>query len=283
MTEQQNDKIQGLEFLLHNSRIKPTDKIPYPTPIISRGEFNINTSNGVKSYPIPIGTLGNFSFIQAPPKTKKSFLVSLLTGIYLGDSVNTAPNFKGNRGDREILHFDTEQGDFHAQRSFKGAYRLARKENVDKYHTYGLREFDYKTRLELIEYCILEKYSNLGLVVIDGIIDLIADSNNLEESVFIVQKLMTWSSKANCHILTVIHTTGESEKPTGHLGTYLERKCETQLHLKKNRENKGHIDVIPKSSRGFSIEPFSFFVNEFGLPEISGFCDEDIEDYLGNH
>lgn len=280
--QKQTEKEMHLDFLLDSTRIKSTDKITYPEPIISKGVFKINTSKGVKSYPIPLGTKGNFSFIQAPPKHKKSFLISLLTGVYLGGSVNTAPEFKGHRDKEIVLHFDTEQGKFHANRVFRGANKLSNLNNVDEvYKTFALREYDYKTRVELIEHCLFEKYKNVGLVIIDGIIDLIADANNLEESVAIVQKLMTWSSKANCHIATVIHTTYNSSKATGHLGTYLERKCETNLHLSKNTKYEGHIDVTSKNSRGFGIENFSFFVNSFGLPEISAFCYEEVESYLG--
>ena len=280
--EDKETKRLTAEFLLSQSELKPTEVIEYPTPIISRGVQRIKRSDGTfLELEKPFGTLGNFSFLQAQPKHKKSFLVALLAGIYLGGSVNTAPEFIGHRDGREVLYFDTEQGNYHAQRSFRNAFKLAGQQHQKNFHTYALRPLDFKTRVEVIEYAILEKFENVGLVIIDGIIDLISDANDLKQSEEIVQKLLTWTAKANCHILTVIHTTGSSEKPTGHLGTFLERKCEMQLHLSKNETHKGHIDVKAKSTRGFTPDDFSFFVNEFGLPEISAFCYEDVENYLG--
>jgi hypothetical protein len=53
---------------------------------------------------------------------------------------------------------------------------------------------------------------------------LVSDVNNLEESNACVQKLMEWSAIYNCHIITVIHSNYGSSKPTGHLGSFLEKK-----------------------------------------------------------
>ena len=63
--------------------INTEEKILYPPVAMSIGEKSIKTKDGMKTYPIPIGTYGNFSFVQAPPKTKKTFFVSLLASVYL--------------------------------------------------------------------------------------------------------------------------------------------------------------------------------------------------------
>ena len=65
-----------------------------------------------------------------------------------------------------------------------------------------------------------------------------------------------------------------STKPTGHLGSALQKKCETEIHLEKSEFDRSIIDVKCKSSRGRAFENFSFFVNSVGLPEIS---DNDID------
>ena len=81
---------------------------------------------------------------------------------------------------------------------------------------------------------------------------------------------MQWSAKHKCHIITVIHSNFGSDKPTGHLGSFLEKKCETQIQLEANTVNKDWITVKCKRSRGYPFETFSFEVNEFGLPIIVG-------------
>ena len=89
---------------------------------------------------------------------------------------------------------------------------------------------------------------------------------------------MEWSAKYNVHIMCVIHSNFGSDKPTGHLGSFLEKKAETQIQLEANTVNKEWITVKCKRSRGYAFDTFSFKVNEIGLPEIVG----DLYDPLQN-
>jgi hypothetical protein len=113
-----------------------------------------------------------------------------------------------------------------------------------------------------------EEGKEIGLIVIDGIADLVSDANNLEESNLIVQKVMAWSTVYNCHIVTVIHSNFGSDKPTGHLGSFLEKKAETQIQLEKDENKFGCITVSCKRSRNTPFESFDFMLNENGLPKI---------------
>jgi hypothetical protein len=167
------------------------------------------------------------------------------------------------------LHIDTEQGHFHAQQVFRRVFDMHGGDDYGCYQTYALRTIGYKTRIEFIEH-MLEKNETVGLMIIDGIADLCSDVNNLEESNNVVQKVMEWSAKFNCHIITVIHSNFGSDKPTGHLGSFLEKKAETQIALESNTVNKDWITVKCKRSRGYPFENFSFKVNQYGLPEIVG-------------
>ena len=64
---------------------------------------------------------------------------------------------------------------------------------------FGLREYSPNLRLRLIEYA-LQTQKGFGLVIIDGIRDLMLDINNPSESVHIINKLMQWSSRYALHI-----------------------------------------------------------------------------------
>ena len=44
-----------------------------------------------------------------------------------------------------------------------------------------------------------------GLVIIDGIRDLMLDINSTSESVEVINKMMEWSSKYDLHIHCVLH------------------------------------------------------------------------------
>ena len=146
----------------------------------------------------------------------------------------------------------------------------------DNYYTYALRTMSYKDRVDFIDYILNDKLEgkDIGLVIIDGIADLVADVNNLEQCNEAIQKLMSWTDELQCHIVTIIHSNYGSDKPTGHLGSFLEKKAETQIKLEKNGVNQGWITVECKRSRNKSFETFSFTINEKGLPE---FVDNDID------
>ena len=269
------------ELQLRDCYIDPNKEIEHPPVAISYGEHSYNTKDGLVSYPTPIGTYGNFSFIGAPPKHKKTFLVSLLSAAYLGgNSKRFTGNLKGHRDDRCVIHFDTEQGNFHAQRVFRRVLEMSGLED-QCYRTYGLRRLSPKERLNAINYAF-KKYEGLGLVIIDGIADLVSDVNNIDESNQVVQMLMKWTEIYNCHIITVIHTNWGSTKPTGHLGSALQKKCETEIHLERNEFDASVIDVKCKSSRGRSFDNFSFFVNQKGYPEIAN-QDIDVLDLIGGN
>ncbi len=260
-----------LDSLMESTYIDPQDVIEYPPVAISMGESTMYTREGQIKVPTSIGTYGNFSFVQAPPKSAKTFFISLLGSVYLSGQNTFGGKLQGHRDDRCLVHFDTEQGKFHAQKTFRRVLDMSPNDDVGCYHTYGLRTLGYKERLDFIEHVLYKRLENrAGMVIIDGIADLVSDVNNLEESNLVVQKIMKWSQELDCHIVTVIHSNFGSDKPTGHLGSFLEKKTETQIQLEVNTVNKGSITVSCKRSRGFSFETFSFKVNERGLPEVEG-------------
>jgi hypothetical protein len=260
--------------------INPLEKIEYPEPAISFGTKDYETKKGIVKYPTPIGTYGNFSFIQAPPKSKKTFFVSLLAAAYLhGNLESFCGDIKANRQDKHLIHFDTEQGNFHAANVFRRPIDMTGIK-TDKYHTLALRQLSFKERIDFIEYYLYDKLEgkNIGLVIIDGIADLCSDVNNIEESNNVVQKLMKWTKELNCHIITVIHSNFGTDKPTGHLGSFLEKKTETQIQLELNTVNKHLVKVSCKRSRNAAFEDFSFSVNKFGLPQIEGAFYDPLKD-----
>ena len=270
ITEEQTTHNMLMELIAEECAIDTNDVMEYPPTALSLGEKTIQAKGGNITMPIPIGTYGNFSFVQAPPKSKKTFFVSLLASVYLSGGNNFGGKLKGHREGRCLMHFDTEQGHWHAQRVFKRVQDMSNTKEVGCYHTYALRTIGYKERLQFIEHCLEQNKGKNGLVIIDGVADLVSDVNNLEESNLCVQKIMQLSAKYDCHIITVIHSNYGSDKPTGHLGSFLEKKTENQIQLEINTVNKDWVTVSCKRSRGYAFETFSFSINEFGLPFVVG-------------
>jgi hypothetical protein len=238
---------------------------------------NIILDGTFTTLPIPIGTYGNFSFIQAPPKSMKSFFSSLLVSAYQSGGNKLTGRIKGHRDNKKIIHFDTEQSKFHCQKLFRRPIIMNDLEKDENYYTYALRPMDAtRQRIDFIEYILYTKFAGdkIGLVIIDGVADLTSDVNSMEQSTEVQELLMRWTDDLQCHISTIIHSNYGTTKPTGVLGSALEKKAETQIMLEKNNVNKGWVTVECKRGRNREFDTFSFGFEENGLPK---FIKDDFE------
>ena len=267
IADQQEIDRMYFESMESELKVNLDEEVPAPPVSLSFGTHTYTNIRGTFTEPSVIGTDGNFSFIQAPPKSYKSFFVSLLVSSYLKSGNRWAKEMKSNRNGRDVYHFDTEQGKWHCLKGFRRCSDMA--EEQDGYHTYSLRTIDFYHRLKFIEHTLANaEEGKIGLVVVDGIADLVSDVNNIEESNKCVQVLMELSTKYNCHIVTVIHSNWGSDKPTGHLGSFCEKKTECQISLARSEDNDKIVTVTCKRSRNASFDDFSFAINKLGFPEI---------------
>lgn len=246
-----------------NSYVDVSASIDAPPVAISCGTYQM----GQTTYPIRFGTYGNYSCIVGPGKARKSFLKSLLIASYIGGSYDYG-FFQTHRDETKNLHvidFDTEQGAWDAQWAFKRiGYMVGA--NYELYRGYSLRRYDYKERLQFIEWCINDRFrGQLGLVCIDGIADLVNDVNDLKQSNEIMDKVLKWTADGNFHLITVLHSNFGSTKPTGHLGSAVLKKAETIVNLEKDGDS---TNVSFSYTRGYSPDNFSFSINK-GLPVIN--------------
>lgn len=263
LIQTEDNSSEKFKYIEEQSYVDPSEEIEYPPVAVSMGEYVYQN----KTFPIQLGTYGNFSFIQAPPKSKKTFFVSILASAYLGNTTRFTGDLKGHRGDKCLVHFDTEQGRFDAQKVFRRTLNMADTDNTC-YHTFALRPHSYKERLEFIEWYLYENSDSVGMVIIDGIADLCVDVNDIKEANELVQRIMRWTEDLGIHIVVVIHSNFGSDKPTGHLGSFLEKKTETQIQLEVDENNHNLVAVRCKRSRSYPFEEFYFEVNKDGIPEV---------------
>tara|TARA_R110002095_G_scaffold193603_1_gene171851 strand:+ start:1262 stop:2113 length:852 start_codon:yes stop_codon:yes gene_type:complete len=212
-------------------------------------------------YPNPTLTVDEMSVIVAPKKSKKSFLKASLCACYIGGNAqHYFPDIRSHRvGEPYILDFDTEQGQYYAWRSFNTVAEMV----GHKYHNYlpfGLKKLSKKERLLFIDSTINDpRYKGkIGLILIDGIVDLIANPNSYEESDEVIMKLMQWNSGA--HIINVIHKTFEKAKANGHAGTIIQNKIETSFFLEVTEKDvkNSPVKVEQTDSRGAPFDDFYF-------------------------
>lgn len=254
--DQREDIVEDLDIDLGKAHLNNYDQ-PELMPVILR----IRNFEGWEIKRQRLFTTNNISSITGQAKSKKTMLVSVLIAAF--SSVKTVfEKIEGCQveGKPMTMYFDTEQARYD---TFKVISRIKDAGgDLSRVNVWCLREYTPKKRVKLIERA-LEKYAhNTGLVVIDGIADLVNSINDEEEANKIVSKLMKWTAEYNLHILTVIHQnkSGEIKNPRGHIGTAVMHKSECIIEVKKN-EDRPEISVVKcQRARSASFKDFDLII-----------------------
>ena len=141
--------------------------------------------------------------------------------------------------------------------------------STENYKGYATRHLSSRERLLLIDYCLKnqQRYKHpVKMVAIDGIADLVENTNDILMSKEASDYIMKWTYEYNIHVTTVIHKSTTTNKPLGHLGTYVLKKAETVIDL--DIQGDKTIKVTNPFSRGYRFDEFTFDVNKDALPYL---------------
>ncbi|NCC11002.1 MAG: mobilization protein [Bacteroidia bacterium] len=248
---------EELESYLNKGEIKATEKVTVPPQILFVGDCTI-------------ATFGNFSASTGKAKSKKTFNISAMVAAAVVNGV--VLNYRASlpEGKRNILYFDTEQSKYHCHTVLERIYKLSGlslSEDDPRLMFWGLREYTPKLRIAVIDYA-LRKYDGVGLVIIDGLRDLMYDINNGKEATDVMTVLMAWTSVYDLHIHTVLHLNKNDNNPRGHIGTELENKAETVLIISKNTQDNSISEVRPMHMRDKEFSTFAFHIDDNKLPVL---------------
>ena len=137
---------------------------------------------------------------------------------------------------------------------------------------------DPEERRAIIRYAIYHT-PDVGLVVIDGIRDLMHDINSSTEATKLVGDLMQWTGEQNIHIQTILHLNKGDDNARGHIGTELNNKAESVLLIAKDSVDTDRSIVSPAIIRSKAFHPFAF-----RLSEDEGICLPKLDsDYTAQH
>ena len=257
MLEKDDFSDEELESYLSKGEIKATDKVTIPPKILFVGDCTI-------------ATFGNFSASTGKAKSKKTFNISAMVAAAVTNT--TVLNYRAclPEGKRKILYFDTEQSKYHCHNVLERIYKLSGlsvKKDDPRLLFWGLREYTPKLRIALIDYA-LRKHQEVGLVIIDGLRDLMYDINNGKEATDVMTVRMAWTSVYDLHIHTVLHLNKNDNNPRGHIGTELENKAETVLIISKNLQNNSISEVRPMHMKDKEFSTFAFHIDDNKLPVL---------------
>jgi hypothetical protein len=158
---------------------------------VERPPVAVDVFTGLESF--VLGSLGNFILIQGKAKSRKSYLVSAIAAAALSGGV-VADALRGYIGDKMVVYIDTEQGDWHAARAKKRILTMAGLDpnvNHERLKYFKFRGLDRNAeRFAFVEFA-LSRIPNVGLVIVDGIVDLASKGvNDEEEATEIASRLL---------------------------------------------------------------------------------------------
>lgn len=212
---------------------------------------------------------GEFSCIVAKSKSKKTFFKSALTASYIGGQAeNYFDNIRQTRSkDYYVVEIDTEQGNYYTQRAFRRVAEMVGNP-YEYYLPFGVEGEDPENIIKFIDSLLNDqKYKGkIKWLTIDGIADLVDNTNDIEKSNKVARQLLKWRKEHQMHICCVIHKNSTSNKATGHLGSYIQKKAETVILLEDTDDNPDNrnspIKVTQIYSRGAPFDSFYFKLDE---------------------
>lgn len=254
--------------ILQDSYIDPSEEIKNQPVAISIGSSQYKES----MYPIPFGSYGDFSCIVGASKSRKTFFKSMIEAGYIGGQSNILnPSIKGhNSKGRLVISLDTEQSKYHTQRVQRRVLDLIGG-SYDLYKTFSLRSYNPKERFEFVDWLVYESdyRDDIGLMSIDGYVDLVTDFNSLEQATGLTEKLLAWTAIPTkkdfqqMHITGILHKNFGTSKPVGHVGSSVLKKAETVVFI----EVVDDLSIAKcEYSRNMPFDEITFGVNNDWLP-----------------
>lgn len=251
-----SDRKTRIEQLVEEAKMNLA-KEPKPPPVVLKVQNKI------------FGTLGDFTLVIGKAKSKKTFLISLALASLVSNKSTNSEIFNGKlpKGKEKVVFVDTEQSRGQVFRVAQRVSKLAGITKIKKFEVYSLRKNNTKERTEIIEH-IINTTTDLGVLVIDGVRDLVTSINDEQQATELTTKLLKWTDEKRIHVITVLHQNKSNQYARGHLGTELINKAELTVSVKVNNSNRDISSVSIIHSRYKHFDPFAFKINENGLPEM---------------
>lgn len=204
-----------------------------------------------------IGNLQSFVVFSGIPKSGKSTYMSACLGsAYKQESIfsmqlQTPP-------DRPIIAlFDTESSeyDFYKQVDrvcyFGGVNRCP-----DTFKAFLCRQ-DEPSRIINMVTAFLMDTPQCSVVCIDGLLDLLIDFNNVEESKRLINWIKRITKEFNILLISVLHIGKKEGQTLGHLGSMADRLVQSSVKIERNKQTNT-FDMTPTFLRSApDFEPIS--------------------------
>lgn len=209
-----------------------------------------------------IGSFGNFVAITGKPKSRKSTFAQAIVSAAITNSPQLDFDVRLPADKNQVILIDTEQDRNDLAMSLS---RLKRQANIGFYQEYpNFKVYSVNTlEPEEIQNFIgqmLRENPAAGLVVIDGLLDLINDMNDVKECRQLMGLIKTWAKTFQCLFVTILHQSKNSGFSIGHLGSFTDRKAQSVLSVEINQDSTSTISPAYMRSDA-PFEPITIYYN----------------------
>lgn len=227
------------------SYVHDGDQWQEPAAVVSlyKETTKLATGESKRTY-IRAMSAGDLSAVVGYAKTRKTAFCKMIARAVLmgGDDI-----VRTETPAAKVLYIDTEQSDLHAQRSYNDIVKGLDDGQRGRLQYVKLRRYSQNERLYIIYKLISELRPTLA--VIDGVADILPDTNSNTDAPVVVNMLMALASETQAHICTILHTSAaNTSKGRGHIGSELERKAESVILIEKQK-GADASDVKPQYTR----------------------------------
>jgi hypothetical protein len=208
-----------------------------------------------------IGSLGDYSLITGRPKAGKTKYLAGAMAAAISRKEVFGLKIKLPDHKRRVVHFDTEQGRRSHYNLLQLVSSLSEMPPPDYFDSYHCRQDSADKILLMIEY-YLKNYPDTGMLYIDGLLDLIANFNDVGDSKRLVDWLKRITESNNVHVTAIVHRSMSVDKSIGHLGSTLDRAAQSVLIVEKVKETKQYILKAEYLRDGDEFTPRAIYYNK---------------------
>ena len=252
------DKKMSIDEIL-KYRILPSDEIPKPDAVLFFNQQMVMSRQ-------------NVSCVTGKAKVGKTFLMTLINEAILhkGEFQGVLASYLP-KGKDKIIYIDTEQSKYHISLILQRIKAVISDEKIENVLMFNFDALSTEKRRNATE-TLLYGLDDVGVCIIDGIADLVYDTNDIRESANMVDDLRKWATERDIHIINVLHQNpSQSEKMRGHLGTILTNKSETVIQISSSKEDESVKLVETLATRNKKPDNWSFEIID-GNPTIQSEC-----------
>jgi hypothetical protein len=209
-----------------------------------------------------LGSFGNFVAITGKPKSRKSTFAQAIIAAAITNTPQLEFTAQLPTHKNGVILIDTEQdrNDLAmALQRLKHQAQIAQYSQLPHFSVYSVATLDPE------EVCIfigklLRDQTKTGMVVVDGLLDLINDMNDVKEARALLSQIKTWAIEHSCLFVTILHQSKNSGFSIGHLGSFTDRKAQAVLSVDKNDDETSTISAAYLRSDA-NFEPITIYYN----------------------